>query len=201
MKKIVVALLAAGLAFAISACAVDTPPEPEEPTTTTTEATTEETTTTTEPTTADPSWQDGFLLYRLYHPCMWCLRPSVAGIDTVMFDGTPQHVVQILVENEVLQLGSYIVSANFADGRITLDMNASFPEDTFFRGVGQRQYRDELAVFTNAMLSAFEGNHELMLTAQGQIFSCAYRTYDEPFEYVTFRPTHSEENCWLLEEN
>jgi len=193
MKKAIALALAAILTLYLAACGNGR--QPDETQTTASVPTTATATTTTQEFTADPSWQHEFLLYQVDFPCNWCLFPSVVGMATVMFDGSPEHLVELLAKRGTLPQSSQVLSANFDNDTITLDMNEDFVTGLFFSGDGKRGGPARLSVFINAMLSAYDDFEQIIITAEGQTFEDGHRVYDEPFKFITFTPIHSIENC------
>ena len=101
-----------------------------------------------------------------------------ARIEVTDPDGKAEDLVQALVSNGALPDGTETVSATWADGKLTVDLNTAFADGLMQSGTAGETMI--LASLVNTLWAYYEPT-ELVLTAGGKPLETGHNIYEEPF--------------------
>jgi hypothetical protein len=97
--------------------------------------------------------------------------------ETALTDGTPEHIVSLLVSEKALPEGSLLLDFVINnDGSCRADMNAVYGQSF---GKGTSEEYQLLGCLVNTLLTYFE-QEELLLTIEGETLETGHNIYDYP---------------------
>jgi hypothetical protein len=98
--------------------------------------------------------------------------------ETALTDGTPEHIVSLLVSEKALPEGSSLLDF-VIDGKLQqakVDMNAVYGQSF---GKGTSEEYQLLGCLVNTLLTYFE-QEEILLTIEGETLETGHNVYDYP---------------------